>query len=191
MYACPYIIVSLSVRQVLGDVGGKGRGPNDLLCSRNARSWKDGKGSLIVLLLAEQVRGWGLMIFCARATRGRRLPSLDARNGRSISPTPDGTTSELGGSSYIVRRAHSRIDQATLKTNWGLRRRAQWKIIQHPSLKGQRASLEGAIISLDARSGRSGRRWRIEVGGWRRFGERLRGKSVGGWRFEVGGTKKG
>ena len=26
------------------------------------------------------------MIFCARATRGRRLPSLDARSGRSISP---------------------------------------------------------------------------------------------------------
>ena len=78
MYACPYIIVSLSVRQV----------PGDLLCSRNARSWKDGKGSLIVLLLAEQVRGWGLMIFCARATRGRRLPSLDARNGRSFSTHP-------------------------------------------------------------------------------------------------------
>ena len=28
------------------------------------------------------------MIFCARATRGRRLPSLDARSGRSISPHP-------------------------------------------------------------------------------------------------------
>jgi len=33
-------------------------------------------------------RGWSLMIFCARATRGRRLPSLDARNRRSISPHP-------------------------------------------------------------------------------------------------------
>ncbi len=33
-------------------------------------------------------RGWSLMIFCARATRGRRLPSLDARSGRSISPHP-------------------------------------------------------------------------------------------------------
>jgi hypothetical protein len=45
-------------------------------------------GSLVVLLLAEQRRGWSLMIFCARATRGRGLPSLDARSGRSISPHP-------------------------------------------------------------------------------------------------------
>jgi len=29
-----------------------------------------------------------LMIFRACATRGRRLPSLDARSGRSISPHP-------------------------------------------------------------------------------------------------------
>ena len=28
------------------------------------------------------------MIFCARATRGRGLPSLDARSGRSFSPHP-------------------------------------------------------------------------------------------------------
>jgi hypothetical protein len=28
------------------------------------------------------------MIFCARATRGLRRPSLDARSGRSISPYP-------------------------------------------------------------------------------------------------------
>ena len=45
-------------------------------------------GSLVVLLLAEQRRGWSLMTFCARATRGRGLPSLDARSGRSISPHP-------------------------------------------------------------------------------------------------------
>ena len=40
-------------------------------------------GSLVVLLLAEQRRGWSLMIFCARATRGRGLPSygLVARLG--------------------------------------------------------------------------------------------------------------
>ena len=36
----------------------------------------------------KQETGWSLMIFCARATRGRGLPSLDARNGRSISPHP-------------------------------------------------------------------------------------------------------
>ena len=29
----------------------------------------DGKGLLVVLLLAEPRRGWSLMIFCARATR--------------------------------------------------------------------------------------------------------------------------
>ena len=43
-------------------------------------------GSLAVLLLAEQKKRWSLMIFYARATRGRGLPSLDARSGKSISP---------------------------------------------------------------------------------------------------------
>src|SRR5262245_59307684 len=33
-------------------------------------------------------RAWKLMIFYARATRGFRKPSLDARSGRSISPYP-------------------------------------------------------------------------------------------------------
>ena|GEM_PF-2600695 len=37
------------------------------------------------------------MIFCARATRGRGLPSLDARSGRSISPHPlEKKMSEIG-----------------------------------------------------------------------------------------------
>ena len=58
------------------------------LCSCNARSQKDGMGSLVVLLLAEQRVGWRLMIFCARATRGLGRPSLDACSGRSISPHP-------------------------------------------------------------------------------------------------------
>jgi len=39
-------------------------------------------------VLAEQRVGWRLMIFCARATRGLRRPSLDARSERSISPHP-------------------------------------------------------------------------------------------------------
>ena len=51
------------------------------------------------------------MIFCARATRGLGKPSLDTRSRRSISLHPWERTSELGGSMYIVRRAHSRIDQ--------------------------------------------------------------------------------
>jgi len=76
---------------------------DDLPCSRNA--WEE-KGSLVVLLLAERapsegprpmravesnlghspLKWWeerkekaGLAIPCARATRGRGLPSLDAR----------------------------------------------------------------------------------------------------------------
>ena len=36
------------------------------------QAWKDGEG--------------GLLIFCARATRGLRRPSLDARSGRSSRP---------------------------------------------------------------------------------------------------------
>ena len=35
------------------------------------------------------------MIFCARATRGLRRPSLDARSGRSISPIPERGRREL------------------------------------------------------------------------------------------------
>lgn len=38
--------------------------------------------------MLKKKRGWGLMIFCARPTRGRGLLSLDARSGRSISPHP-------------------------------------------------------------------------------------------------------
>ncbi len=40
--------------------------------------------------------------------------------------------------------------------------RAQWKINQPPSLKRQRASLEGAYISFDARS--KGRPWPLPLG---------------------------
>ncbi len=54
----------------------------------NERDRKRELGSLVVLLLAEQGGGWSLMIFCARATRGLRRPSLDARSGRSISLHP-------------------------------------------------------------------------------------------------------
>ena len=88
------------------------------------------------------------MIFCARATRGRRLPSLDARSGRSICPHPRRITSEVGGwrqkegrvawpsscsrnahdQNVLVRRAQSRIDHATLELELGSRRCAQWKI---------------------------------------------------------------
>ena len=55
-------------------------------CSQNRG--RDGKDTPVGPVLPEQRRGWSLMIFCARATRGRRRPSLDARSGRSISPHP-------------------------------------------------------------------------------------------------------
>ncbi len=81
------------------------------------------------------------MIFCARATRGlRRLsPGLMARLGVPVggrvrklraeedpsAPIPEEKTSELGRMiCRLIRRAHSRIDQATLKNetgNWGKR----------------------------------------------------------------------
>src|ERR1700704_4633993 len=52
---------------------------------KEGRAWN---GTHADLLLPEQRRGWSLLISCARATRGLRRPSLDARNGRSISPHP-------------------------------------------------------------------------------------------------------
>ena len=64
-------------------------------------------------------KGWSLMIFCARATRGRGLPSLGlmARLGVPVgwrvrrlravedhsAPIPEERTSELGGNMYIAR----------------------------------------------------------------------------------------
>ena len=81
------------------------------------------------------------MIFCARATRGLGRPSLDARSGSSISPHPWRETErvwrdETGvarcpscsqnahDQNVLVRRAQSRIDQATLgnKTEIGITR---------------------------------------------------------------------
>ena len=47
-----------------------------------------GESGQVPFLLAEQRRGWRLMTFCARATRGLGRPSLDARSGRSFSPHP-------------------------------------------------------------------------------------------------------
>jgi hypothetical protein len=55
------------------------------LCSRNARPRKDGKGSLVVLLLAERARsewwkGSSQAILLARRTRTIKLCSSDARS---------------------------------------------------------------------------------------------------------------
>jgi hypothetical protein len=85
----------------------------------------------------------------ARATRGRGLPSLGlmARLGVPVggrvrklravedqsAPIPEEISSKLGGSIYMVRRAHSRIDQATLEKetrNWEDAR--SWDPPAHP-----------------------------------------------------------
>ena len=72
----------------------------------------EGSGQ-VPFLLTEQRRGWSLMIICARATRGRGLPSpgLLARLGVPVggrvrklravedqsAPIPEKLTSKLGG----------------------------------------------------------------------------------------------
>ena len=83
---------------------------------------KTGMGSgQVPFLLAEQRKGWSLMIFCARATRGRGLPSLGlmARLGvplggrvrmlRAVEDQsaliPGEITSKLGGNIYFARCA--------------------------------------------------------------------------------------
>ena len=53
-------------------------------------------------------RGWGLMIFFARATRGLRRPSLEARSGSpSRPPSREGKTSKLGGNYFNVENVRS------------------------------------------------------------------------------------
>ena len=143
-------------------------------CSRNARPQKDNGERPGALLARRTRRGWRLMIFCARATRGlrmmrrsrqtvllaRRAPtikrwSLDARSeeqsaysfwgsrgirrpslglmarlgvpvggrvrksravGDQSAPIPEERTSKLGRIiCNLIRRAHSRINQATLE----------------------------------------------------------------------------
>jgi len=68
------------------------------------------------------------MIFCARATRGRGLPSLDARSGRPISPHP---WREIGWDQQVEERATrwpscSRNAHDQNLPVW----RAQWKFNQ-------------------------------------------------------------
>src|SRR5882672_4263358 len=79
--------------------------------------WKGKSGGLVVLLLAEQRRGWSLMIFCARATRGLRRPSLDARSRRSISPHP-WRENERAWREHLYRSTRAVEDQSgqSLKT---------------------------------------------------------------------------
>ena len=56
--------------------------------SRNGRALTERISRLLPKTNQVTIEGWGLMIFYARATRGLRRPSLDARSGRSFSPHP-------------------------------------------------------------------------------------------------------
>ncbi len=71
-----------------GSLESGGSGQMILFARRAAqfKGWQGRNDTGVDLLLREQRMGWSLMIFCARAKRGLRKPSLDARNGRSINP---------------------------------------------------------------------------------------------------------
>ena len=54
------------------------------------------------------------MIFCARATRGLGRPSLDARNGRSVSPHPLRENEQAWKDQFLVARCGLAWDKACL-----------------------------------------------------------------------------
>jgi hypothetical protein len=70
------------------------------------------------------------MIFCARATRGRGLPSLDARSGRSISPHLWRENEQAWKEhTYRSMRAVKHSPAAPLRAKWGNRRRmGEWSV---------------------------------------------------------------
>ena len=86
------------------------------------------------------------MVSCARATRGRGLPSLDARSGRPIQAT-------------LLEEMHASEDGPLVKRLFDARNRGStrphslgetWRLAQE---RGRgRASLEGAFISGERRS---------------------------------------
>ena len=88
----------------MGDSRGKGRvltgGEGAARCPSCSQSPHDERGGMTpVLIPCSRSREWegGLLISCARATRGLRRPSLDARSGRSSrTPSREQKTSKLG-----------------------------------------------------------------------------------------------
>jgi hypothetical protein len=99
--------------------------PDDLLCSRNARSektlvgraqWKINQPPSLKITseLGREEKG-SLMVSCARATRGLGRPSLDTRSGRPIGPPfREKRTSKLGGSICSEARGTRRVLRASL-----------------------------------------------------------------------------
>jgi hypothetical protein len=80
-----------------------------------------------------------MVAFLAR--RMRTMKEVEGRPRRSCAP---GTEEGMEPDDLLCSR-NARPPKALVG-------RAQWKIIQPPSLKRERASLEGACISFDARS---------------------------------------
>jgi hypothetical protein len=107
----------------------------------------------VPFLLAEQRRGWSLMIFCARATRGRGLPSLDARSGRSISPHPQRENKRAWKEHHIVQCAQERAASAIPFTRSSgekqdlIRKRFHKSSGLRPVTLDRRASMRGPISS--------------------------------------------
>ena len=92
-------------------------------------------------LLAEQERGWSLMIFCARATRGRRRVAWSSSCSRNAHDR-----------NVLVRRAQSRINQATLENeveDWDNARSGR-SISPHPQRENERAWREHVYRSMRA-----------------------------------------
>ena len=83
--------------------------PSFLLAERAREEGCEGQAASF--LLAEWRRGWSLMIFCARATRGLRRMERIA--------WPSSCSRNAHNQNVLVRRAQSRIDQATLESEMG------------------------------------------------------------------------
>jgi hypothetical protein len=101
-------------------------------------------------LLAERRKGWSLMIFCARATRGLRRVGRVAR--------PSSCSRNAHDKNVLVRRAQSRIDQATLENEWG-----NWEVARsgrsispHPRRENEQAWREPLNRSMRAVEGNLG-----------------------------------
>ena len=84
--------------------------------------------------------GWSLMIFCARATRGLRRPSLDARSGRSISPHPLRGDERAWREHYKACSFNARIGKPSgplsreeLEKRWTVRREKTPELSRHSS----------------------------------------------------------
>ena len=121
-------------------------------------------------LTPEQRRGWGLMIFCARATRGLRMTRrskqtvLLARRAPTIKRwSLDARSEEQSPYSFwrnrgIRRPSPGLMARPGVPVGGRVRKRAQWKINQPPSLKRtselgrKRRECPGALLARRTRT---------------------------------------